>query len=1024
MLVDKLRAIRTSADVGSLFSELGYQADNLPFAGGALTVARWRGFRVIATDKANALDGVRELARNLATSSEQALAAVVGPDRTLALAAPKFGQTGISRALLISLDEPSGFALQQLERLGPNRSPSTLAHSLAVADVLSSEEVGERFFASFKKNLERMAESIDRRRSGDDRRMVALICLSRILFLYFVQSKGWMDGRKDYLKYQLDTALAHRRNFHRSVLNPLFFETLNQPPTRRSKNSDLGSIPYLNGGLFETHPSERRIGSAVYDNELWREVFDGLFERFRFSIREANEVDAIAPDMLGRVFERLMNSDERHDSGTFYTPEAVVRQVVTATIATALRHDLPERVVTRLDAGESVSDADADAARAALERIRILDPAVGSGAFLLEALNVLARMRLLLEPDPEPTAGLSLRKRILRENLMGIDLNPFAVHLAELRLWLSVVADDPTTDIDEVSPLPNLDGVVRQGDTLLDPLGAARSFSPATPFFSRGGTESVRSARQALFEARGRSRNTSTRRLRRSELELAERLLSTALQSTVHATNDLTATENSKDLFGGPAGLSSKQRDRLRALEKIHAELERTRRKLREGQIPFFSFEVHAPDILAEGGFTVVVGNPPWVRAEQLPRRLRTALGERFQWWRASGRVGYAHLPDLSVAFLERCLELTRSGGAVGLLLPSKVTSAGYAETARRGVVRETAIQYVHRVSAREAASFGATTYPLAVVVKKQRARRDHRVGIGFGGKATLDQRSLDVPGPWILLPSGARDALEEFREAGTPLGEAAPPMLGVKTGADRLFLGRVVDGDESVSVVELRQGRFLIETCLLRVALRGRDVRRFAVHPKEVLIWCHGADGTPLTRIPQHAAQYFEQCAESLRRRSDHRAEPVWCVFRTRCTLGEHRLAWPDISRRPRAVALNETQAPTAIPMNTCYVSATTDRETALAAVAVMNSTWAASFFMAGTDEASGGYRRINARAARRLPVPLPGHAREKLAQLSKRVHQDEDLDNEELDDAVANTLGLSNRSRQALRLLAENSS
>ncbi len=1024
MLVDKLRAIRTAADVGSLFSELGYESDNLPFAGGALTVARWRGFKVIAADKTNALDGVRELARNLATCSEQALAAVVDPERALALASPKFGQTGISRALLISLDEPSGFALQQLERLGPNRSPSTLAHALAVADVLSSEEAGERFFASFKKNFEGMAESLDRRRSSDDRRMFALICLSRILFLYFVQSKGWLDGRKDYLKHQLDTALARRRNFHRSILNPLFFETLNQPPSRRCKNSELGFIPYLNGGLFEPHPSERRIGSAVYPNELWREVFDGLFERFRFSIREADEVDAIAPDMLGRVFERLMNSDERHDSGTFYTPEAVVRQVVTATIATALRHDLPERVVTRLAAGGTINHTDAGAARAALEQIRILDPAVGSGAFLLEALNVLARMRLLLEPDPEPNAGLRLRKRILRENLMGIDLNPFAVRLAELRLWLSVVADDPTTEIDMVCPLPNLDGVVRQGDTLLDPLGAARSFSPATSFFSRGGTESVRSARQALFEARGSSRDTSTRRLRRSELELAQRLLNTALQSTVHATNDLTAAENSRDLFGGLAGLSTKQRDRLRILENIRAELDKSRRKLHEGQIPFFSFEVHTPDVLSEGGFTVVVGNPPWVRAEHLPRRLRTALGERFRWWRASGRVGFAHLPDLSVAFLERCLELTRSGGAVGLLLPSKVTSAAYAETVRRGVVRETSIQYVHRVSAREASSFGATTYPLAVVVKKQRAHRNHRVRIGFGGNATLDQRSLDIPGPWILLPSDTRDALEEFREAGTPLGEAAPPMLGVKTGADRHFLGRVVDGNESVSVVELKQGRFLIETSLLRVALRGRDVRRFAIRPTKVLVWCHAADGAPLTRIPKHSARYFEQCAEALRGRSDYRSEPAWCVFRTRCTLGDHRLVWPDISRRPRAVALNETQSPAAIPMNTCYVSATDDRETALAAAAVMNSTWAAAFFMAGTDEASGGYRRINARAARHLPVPLPGDARAELAQLSNRIHQDENFDNQELDDAVAHTLGLSKRTRQALKLLAENSS
>ena len=107
------------------------------------------------------------------------------------------------------------------------------------------------------------------------------------------------------------------------------------------------------------------------------------------------------------------------------------------------------------------------------------NPAVGSGAFLLEVLHLLSRMRSAVEPGEGPGNPLRFQKEVLKENLMGIDLNPVAVRLAELRLWLAVVADDPTTDINSVTPLPNLDGVVRQGDTLLDPLGAVRSFYPS-----------------------------------------------------------------------------------------------------------------------------------------------------------------------------------------------------------------------------------------------------------------------------------------------------------------------------------------------------------------------------------------------------------------------------------------------------------------------------------------------------------------------------------------------------------------
>ena len=1023
MPVETLSAIHTAADVGKLFSTLGYTEDDLPFIDGACTVARWKSFKVIAADKDNARDGVRELARKVMSTSERALAAVVSPERELAVAAPKFGQVGITRVLVVSLDNPSSFTLQQLERLRPNASTTALAHALRIADVLSSEEVGEQFFTGFRMNLERMAASIDNRRSVDDRRLVALLCLTRILFLYFIQAKGWMDGRPDYLKSLLDDALADRRHFHRARLDPLFFGTLNKPPARRNRRIALGSIPYLNGGLFEPQPLERRIGPTHFSNHIWRDVFDDLFERFRFSVREADEVDAIAPDMLGRVFERLMNSDERHDTGTFYTPESVVRQVVTATLEAALTHDLPHEVVRQLVSGEVVTEKHVQPARKALKRMRVLDPAVGSGAFLLEVLHVLSRMRLALQPGKDPGVRLRLRKEILRENLMGIDLNPVAVRLAELRLWLAVVADDPTTEIENVTPLPNLDGVVRQGDTLIDPLGAARSFSPNAPFFSNQAAESVRTARQALFDARGRNHRTGAGRLRRSEIDVARHLLDSALKSTRHATSDLTATARSRDLFGKQVGLSATQQERFQTLKHIRRELDRARRQLADGVLPFFSFEVHAPDVLAGGGFTAVVGNPPWVRAEHLSQRLRLALRERFRWWRTSGQRGFAHLPDLSVAFFERCLELTRKGGAVGLLLPSKVTSAGYGEKVRRGIVSETSIAYVHRVSDREAARFGATTYPLAIVVKKEPAPRNHKVRLGFEGTATVDQQSLDAPGPWILLPSKARDALEEFRSAGTPLGDVAPPMLGVKTGADALYVGRVVDGDASVAVVAFPGRQVSIERTLLRLVLRGRDVRRFRSLPPRVIVWCHDDDGTPISHLPDHAALYFKQCSRQLRARSDYRRGPVWTVFRTRCVSENHRIVWPDIAQHPRAVALDETKTPAAVPLNTCYVAATPDRETALATTAVMNSTWAGAFFAASADEARGGYRRINARVARQVPVPESGPCRVTLAELSKRVHENEGDSNEDMDEAVANALSLSKRARRVLRSLADTS-
>jgi hypothetical protein len=246
--------------------------------------------------------------------------------------------------------------------------------------------------------------------------------------------------------------------------------------------------------------------------------------------------------------------------------------------------------------------------------------------------------------------------------------------------------------------------------------------------------------------------------------------------------------------------------------------------------------------------------------------------------------------------------------------------------------------------------------------------------------------------------------------------------MLGVKTGADRMYVGRVVDGDAAMAVVELPSRQVTIERALLRPVLRGRDVRRFYSIPRRVIVWCHDDAGKPIVQLPSNAALYFEQRSKELRARSDYRGGPVWTVFRTRCLSEKHRIVWPDIVRRPRAIALDETKTPSAIPLNTCYVAAMPDRETALATAAIMNSTWAAAFFTKSADEARGGYRRINARVAQQIPVPGNGPRRAALAQLSKRVHENEGDSNEELDEAVANTLGLSKRARQILRSLADN--
>ena len=1016
MLATLLGRCRRAEDLPSLFTHLGYATAEGETEGEWQSVARWRTFRVIGTAAEHPAETVRLMARRLAATAQPGLVAAIG-NGVLALAAPRLGTVASSPVLTITLAQPDRLHLQLLGELAPKPGSTALEHALHTDEVLASEAASDRFFEAFHGLFLRAQGAVPARVHASDRALLALLPLTRVLFLYFVQAKGWLDGRADFLRTALDSALGARRRFHRSVLHPLFFGTLNRPPATRS-DARFGRVPYLNGGLFEPHPAERAGEPLTLPNTFWRDAFDQVFERFRFCVREGEQVDAIAPDMLGRTFERLMQSGERQASGTFYTPERLVREIVTATLATVLEQTGAGSEDARgLLVGHPPRRVVRTAMIRRLVRLRIADPAAGSGAFLLGTLDVLTGAWTALGAVSNSAARVRLRRRIVARQLFGVDVNPVAVRLAELRLWLALIADDPETDVTRVAPLPNLNGIVRQGDTLLDPIGAVRALgATAAP----SNTTRVAAARRRVFAARGVERAQALAALRGAELEAAHERVTAALAQTRAALRDLLSAARGRDLFGRRAGLSPTARARHRALRAHLTQLRAAERRIAHGTVPFFSFEVHRPKVMAAGGFDAVIGNPPWVRAERLPANLRATLGARFRWWRAEDRRGFVHQPDLAVAFLERAVELARPGGAVGFLLPSKVGSAGYAETARQALVRETTISYVHRIPDHKAREFRASVYPLALVLAKTAPPPDHRVGLDFRRERTVPQQALTSPGPWVLAGDRARRALDRLCNGGRPLSEVAPPMLGVKTGADDILLGTIVASDGPTCVARMGGAEIRIEAAVLRPALRGRDIGAFAARSDRVVFWPYESSKALRSTLPPLAARWVRTHRARLERRSDFRGGPVWTLFRTAAAFARHRVVWPDLSRAPHAVVCDHG-AVAPIPLNTCYVSVTADAQTALALAATLNSTWIRVLLRLRADEARGGYRRHNARAMSVVPVPPQGPARQRLVTLSRHTHQTHDICQDDLDAAVAEALGLSAAARADLTALAD---
>ncbi|HEX6104234.1 MAG TPA: N-6 DNA methylase, partial [Gemmatimonadales bacterium] len=613
-----LRDIRRLEDLPRLVAALGHEPlFDLPRPQGAspipaVVVGRNGEFPWLAVEAPRPERAARSLARRLAGRGRLAGALALDPvTRRIGIAVA----LDEAPSLVVAADEPQAVALRCLARLAGG-GEGALAYALRAAEALRGQSVGRRFFAEFRTTLERMASGLPGPLRADDRHAFALLQLTRVLFLYFVQAKGWLAGRERFLAEAVDRCLARRRRIHRDLLRPLFFGTLNRPAERRGRAaSAFGAIPFLNGGLFDPHPLDRRVRSDV-PNDVWRDAFDGLFERFHFTLVEGPEDGGIAPDMLGRVFEGVMAPDARRRSGTYYTPAALVRQVLEAALAGLLAHRgrCSERVAARMLADR------APAAWQALEGVALLDPAVGSGAFLLGALERLAA----LAPGGDGTA---VRRSILQRNLFGVDRSAGAVRLTELRLWLAVIAQDPAERPDLVLPLPNLDCLIRQGDSLFDPVGSGLRLPDTAADIVRA----LAAVRPQVVTASGPDKRTALRRLAELELRATSAALDAAEEERAAGIAECLRDARSGNLFGERRGLDAELRARLATLRReLHAVRRVKRTVAREREVSWFHYQCHFADVFARGGFDLVVGNPPWLRSEELQAEQRKRLAGRY----------------------------------------------------------------------------------------------------------------------------------------------------------------------------------------------------------------------------------------------------------------------------------------------------------------------------------------------------------------------------------------------------------
>jgi len=194
-------------------------------------------------------------------------------------------------------------------------SDSDIATHSRWLEILGRETVSRNFFRAMQTAVAEMGRSLTTRPGTDTSREIALLYLSRLLFLSFIETKGWLNGDHAFLANQFADCMVSGGGFHAKVLTPLFFGTLNTSPGNRARRSlAFGRIPFLNGGLFARSHLERSNAQQLFSDEALGDVFGRLLTRYRFTAREDSSVwseAAVDPEMLGKAFESLMASSEQ-----------------------------------------------------------------------------------------------------------------------------------------------------------------------------------------------------------------------------------------------------------------------------------------------------------------------------------------------------------------------------------------------------------------------------------------------------------------------------------------------------------------------------------------------------------------------------------------------------------------------------------------------------------------------------------------------------------------------------------------
>lgn len=591
----------------------------------------------------------------------------------------------------------------------------------SIKEAFSVAKVTKDFFDEYKRLFLEIVKFIESdkhfpgfaEQSGIAIHDVAKKLLGQIVFLYFLQRKGWLGASKGTLVTSGDQNFLRNLfikakqseadnsgtqiNFFNDYLEYLFYDALNKPITDSATSCYRQrfdcQIPFLNGGLFEPIPEYKwqqrflQIPDDIFSNKDGNGVLD-IFDSYNFTIDENSTDDqevSVDPEMLGKVFENLLEENLRKGTGSYYTPREIVQYMVTESLKqyltdkTNIETDKVALVLEEYHNECEISPEEAKKIDEALKEIKVVDPACGSGAFLVALLQEIAHIRHYCQRcyETTPQTYYQIKKEIIRDSIYGVDLDPGAVDIARLRFWLSIVVDHEI-GIDDIEPLPNLDFKLMQGNSLLEDMYVGDVKIKLDLYSDKridrrtktgklidDGEEEMETGKLGFSEDTGE--RVADKLVRHHNEYFAEKdpQKKAALKKKIDGLESeliVAGHDDALNNLNSQRKNAQNESDRKRLYERIEQVKESRTNWLKYKIRPYFPWRLHFSEVFEQGGFSLVIANPPYIKERESKAVFEIINQSDF------GKKYHQGKMDFWYYFLHLGIDLTRTKGVISFI--------------------------------------------------------------------------------------------------------------------------------------------------------------------------------------------------------------------------------------------------------------------------------------------------------------------------------------------------------------------